>query len=145
MRTAMSSLHVSSFWSGVASLRNVLTFTNREDGLIHSLLGIFHAHISYFFFRLQSDQRDIDLACLHLEEDDGVLEERPEDEEDAADDPGLHGVQPVRLRRVGRRRVEYVHLRKVGRTSNASLSDIFPIYGCSWAFIKTKCISPEGR
>ena len=89
------------------------------------------------------------MSCLHLEEDDGVLEERPEDEEDAADDPGLHGVQPVRLRRVGRRRVEDVHLRrrrrKVGRTSNASFGDIFPIYGCSWAFIKTKCISSERR
>ena len=47
---------------------------------------------------------------LHLQQDDGVLEERAEDEEDAADDPRLHGVQPVSLGRVGRRRVEDVHL-----------------------------------
>ena len=30
MRTAMSSLHVSSFWIGVANLRNVLTFIWRS-------------------------------------------------------------------------------------------------------------------
>ncbi len=46
----------------------------------------------------------------YLQQDDGVLEECPEDEEDAADDPRLHRVQPVRLRGVGRRRVEDVHL-----------------------------------
>ena len=46
----------------------------------------------------------------NLEQDDGVFEERAEDEEDAADDPRLHGVQAVRLRRVRRRRVEDVHL-----------------------------------
>ena len=48
---------------------------------------------------------------LHLEKDDRVLKERSEDEEDAANDPRLHRVQPVRLRRVGRRRVEDVDLR----------------------------------
>ena len=47
---------------------------------------------------------------LHLQQDDGVLEQRPEDEEDAADDPRLHRVQAVRFRGVRRRRVENVHL-----------------------------------
>jgi hypothetical protein len=46
----------------------------------------------------------------YLQQDDGVLKEGPEDEEDAADDPRLHRVQPVRLRGVGRRRVEDVDL-----------------------------------
>ena len=65
-----------------------------------------------YYTSRHNDLKNEECANLHLEEDDGVLEERPEDEEDAADDPGLHGVQPVRLRRVGRRRVEYVHLRR---------------------------------
>ena len=47
---------------------------------------------------------------FYLQQDDGVLEEGPEDEEDAADDPRLHRVQAVGLRWVGRRRVEDVHL-----------------------------------
>ena len=47
---------------------------------------------------------------LHLQQDDGVLEERPEDEEDAADDPRLHGVQAVRLRAVRCSRIENIHL-----------------------------------
>ena len=58
-------------------------------------------------------QRGHDLAeglDLHLEQDDGVLEERAKDEEDAADDPRLHGVQAVGLGGVGCRRVENVHL-----------------------------------
>ena len=49
---------------------------------------------------------------LHLQEDDGILEEGAEHEEDAADDPGLHGVQAVGLWGIRRRRVENVHLGK---------------------------------
>ena len=48
---------------------------------------------------------------LHLQEDDRVLKERAKHEEDAADDPGLHGVQPVGLRGVGGRCVENIHLK----------------------------------
>ena len=61
-------------------------------------------------------QRGHDLAeglDLHLEQDDGVLEERAKDEEDAADDPRLHGVEAVSLRGVGGGGVEDVDLEKL--------------------------------
>ena len=49
---------------------------------------------------------------LHLQQDDGVLEEGAEHEEDAADDPRLHGVEAVSLRGVGGGGVEDVDLEK---------------------------------
>ena len=64
-----------------------------------------------YYTSKHNDLKNEECANLHLEEDDGVLEEGAEDEEDAADHPRLHRVQPVRLGRVGRRRVEDVHLR----------------------------------
>ena len=68
-----------------------------------------HVHLA----RLVLLNRGADLAeglDLHLEQDYGVLGEGAEDEEDAADHPGLHGVQTVGLRGVGRGSVEDVHL-----------------------------------
>lgn len=53
----------------------------------------------------------LNVKVSHLQQDDGVLEEGSEDEEDAANDPRLHRVQPVRLWRVCSRRVEDVHLK----------------------------------
>ena len=45
---------------------------------------------------------------LDLEQEDGVLAERAEDEDDTGDDPGLDGGQTLGFRRVGLDRVEDV-------------------------------------
>jgi hypothetical protein len=54
---------------------------------------------------------DIIMILLNLNnfENDCVFAEDAEDVEDAHDDPGLHGRQALRLRRVGRHAVEDVH------------------------------------
>ena len=70
-----------------------------------------HGHVELARLVLAAGGRQLSKRLhLHLEQDDRVLEEGAEYEENAADDPGLHRVQPVGLRGVGGGGVEDVDL-----------------------------------
>ena len=54
----------------------------------------------------------IEICTCYLQQDDGIFKQSSKDKKDAANDPGLHGVEPISLGGVGRCCVEDVYLEK---------------------------------